>query len=53
MGIKTFLDKIGITHLINKINSLFVHKTNDEEINGIKTFKNNLFTSNSMTVTII
>ena len=40
MNIKTFLDKLGITYLISLFNNLFVHKTKNETINGIKTFNN-------------
>lgn len=38
MNIKFFLDKIGITYLIDLFNNLFVHKTKDEIIDGQKTF---------------
>lgn len=40
MNVKTFLDKLGITYLISLFNNLFVHKTKNETINGIKTFNN-------------
>lgn len=38
MNIKNFLDKVGITHLLNTINNLFVHKNGSQVINGVKIF---------------